>query len=90
MYTFNWYITLSLIGSQDWGEEASWISWRNDIERRRRQLEAISDDQLPLGMSSKERKLIDKRRRKLSPPKFSQLHFWGFGWWENVVKKKKK
>ena len=76
---------LVLAGEQDWGEEASGVSWRNDLYRRSKQLHAIDVDGTP-----EEKEAVDKRRKRLGPPKFSRLHFWGFGWWENVVRNKKK
>ena len=27
---------------------------------------------------------------KSRQPTFSEPHFWGFGWWENVIKRKRK
>ena len=58
-------------GSSDWADEASYISWSNDIMR-------------------KEMQVLERKRRgdllkKHDAPKFSEEHFWGFGWWEKVM-----
>ncbi|KAI8498976.1 hypothetical protein Bbelb_234290 [Branchiostoma belcheri] len=39
------------------------------------------------------KELMDKKRRTMNerdPPKFTEEHFWGFGWWERVLKKRQE
>ena len=61
--------------STDWGDEASYIAWSNDALRRGR-LQLERENQ--------------QRMKHRSAPKFREEHFWGFGWWENVIKRKKE
>lgn len=58
-------------GSSDWADEASYISWSNDIMRKE--------------MQDLERKKRGDFLKKHDAPKFSEEHFWGFGWWEKVM-----
>lgn len=60
-------------GSTDWGDEASYLSWSNDIMRKElRDLEMAKDEK---------RRMVSRKQA----PKFNEQHFWGFGWWENLV-----
>ena len=61
--------------STDWGDEASYQSWSNDIMRKE--------------LLELERENQQVRTRPRSAPKFHEEHFWGFGWWENVIKRRK-
>ena len=58
-------------GSSDWADEASYISWSNDVMRKE--------------MQDLERKRRGDLLKKHDAPKFSEEHFWGFGWWEKVI-----
>lgn len=59
--------------STDWGDEASYLSWSNDIMRKElRELEMAKDEK---------NRMISRK----GAPKFNEQHFWGFGWWERIV-----
>lgn len=58
-------------GSSDWADEASYMSWSNDIMRKE--------------MQDLERNRRGDLLKKHEAPKFSEEHFWGFGWWEKVM-----
>lgn len=62
-------------GSSDWADEASYISWSNDVMR-------------------KEHRDLQRRRKgeymkRHDAPKFGEEHFWGFGWWEKIMGRRK-
>ncbi|KAJ7387371.1 hypothetical protein OS493_004365 [Desmophyllum pertusum] len=58
-------------GSSDWADEASYITWSNDVMRKE--------------IRDLERKRSGDLLKKHDAPKFSEEHFWGFGWWEKVM-----
>lgn len=62
--------------SSDWADEASYISWSNDVMRKE--------------LSDLERKRKGEFLKKHDAPKFGEEHFWGFGWWEKVLGRRKK
>lgn len=60
-------------GSTDWGDEASYLSWSNDMMRKElREVEMAKDEK---------NRMISRK----GAPKFNEQHFWGFGWWERIV-----
>lgn len=64
--------------SDDWGYEASWEAWANDLNRRRLAQQETGIETLN----------ADEKPKRGPPPTFSELHFFGFGWWEKVLGKK--
>lgn len=63
-------------GSSDWADEASYITWSNDVMRKE--------------LLDLERKRKEEFFKKHDAPKFGEAHFWGFGWWEKVMGRRKK
>lgn len=62
-------------GSSDWADEASYITWSNDVMRKE--------------LRDLERKRKGEFLKKHDAPKFGEQHFWGFGWWEKVMGRRK-
>ena len=62
-------------GSSDWADEASYVSWSNDVMRKE--------------LRDLERKRSGELLKKQDAPKFNEQHFWGFGWWEKVMGRRK-
>ena len=62
-------------GSSDWADEASYITWSNDVIRKE--------------LRDLERKRKGEFLKKHDAPKFGEQHFWGFGWWEKVMGRRK-
>ncbi|EDO32020.1 predicted protein [Nematostella vectensis] len=67
-----------LTQSTDWGDEASYLAWSNDIMRKE-----LRDRELA---EQVKREQVIKRRQ----PKFGEQHFWGFGWWEKIMGRERK
>lgn len=63
-------------GSSDWGDEASYISWSNDVMRKE--------------LRDMERKRSGEYLKRHDAPKFGEEHFWGFGWWEKLLGRRNK
>lgn len=65
-------LTPLMAPSSDWGDEASYQAWSNDIMRKElRDLEIAKNEK--------------GRTIRREAPKFNEEHFWGFGWWEKLV-----
>lgn len=62
-------------GSSDWADEASYITWSNDVMRKE--------------LQDLERKRNGELLKKHDAPKFGEEHFWGFGWWGKVLGRRK-
>lgn len=62
-------------GSSDWADEASYVTWSNDIMRKE--------------LQDMERKRSGELVTRQDAPKFNEEHFWGFGWWEKVMGRRK-
>ena len=60
-------------GSSDWADEASYITWSNDVMRK----------------ELRDWKKRGEFMKKHDAPKFGEQHFWGFGWWEKVMGRRK-
>ena len=56
----------------DWGDEASYTTWSQEVARKRE-------------MDSRKHRGIGERQKDV--PAFGDQHFWGFGWWENMLDK---
>lgn len=61
-------------GSSDWADEASYITWSNDVMRKE--------------LRDLERKKKGEYLKRHDAPKFGEEHFWGFGWWEKIIKRR--
>lgn len=63
-------------GSSDWADEASYVSWSNDVMRKE--------------LRDMERKRSGEYLKRHDAPKFGEEHFWGFGWWEKLLGRRNK